>query len=72
MTGGPSYWVQGSIHRAECDRTVIADLIRNPEGQECAVARHTGFKAVSTGRGMTGPGIATPAYLTLSSSNFGK
>ena len=38
-----------------CDGSVIADLIRNPEGQ-CRAAvipsvphRHTGFKAVSTG-----------------------
>ena len=31
---------------------VIADLIRNPEGKGAWGGRHTGFKAVSTGRGM--------------------
>ena len=31
-------------------RCVIADLIRNPEVRPGA--RHTGFKAVSTGRGI--------------------
>ena len=36
QTGGgvwPSYWLQGSIHRAAWTRPVIADLTRNPEGR---------------------------------------
>ena len=30
-TPSPSYWLQGSIHRARHDDHIIADLIRNPE-----------------------------------------
>ena len=56
----PSYWLQGSIHRAAGHTTIQHNHLpsfprrRESTGWMCS-ARHTGFKAVSTGRqGATG------------------
>ena len=45
--------------------TVIADLIRNPEGRLRGRIRHTGFKAVSTGwgTGIDRYGAALPRFM---------